>query len=107
MMAPSTQRKEAEMTERKVPEVGKKAPAFSLPDAGGKKHSLKDYAGRKVVLYFYPKDATPGCTTEACDFRDRMETLADHGAVVLGVSPDSPESHARFQAKHKLRFTLL
>jgi peroxiredoxin Q/BCP len=95
------------MADRKVPEVGKKAPAFTLPDATGKKVSLKDHAGKKVVLYFYPKDDTPGCTVEACDFRDRMARLADHGAVVLGVSPDSEKSHAKFATKHKLPFTLL
>ena len=95
------------MAERTLPEVKKSAPAFSLGDAEGKKHALKDYLGKWVVLYFYPKDDTPGCTVEACDFRDEMETLADRGAVVLGVSPDSAASHGKFRLKHKLNFTLL
>ena len=75
--------------------------------ADGKKHALKDYAGRKVVLYFYPKDNTPGCTTEACDFRDNMKRLARQDVVVLGVSPDSAASHVKFRDKFDLNFTLL
>lgn len=87
---------------------GKKAPAFSLPAVGGDEVSLKDYEGKRaVVLYFYPKDDTPGCTTEACDFRDRSEEMKKLGAVVLGVSPDSLESHEKFAAKHTLNFPLL
>ena len=86
---------------------GGKAPAFSLADAGGKTVRLSDFAGRKVVLYFYPKDNTPGCTTEACGFRDAHAAFAKRNAVVLGVSPDGPESHGKFAAKFSLPFTLL
>ncbi len=85
---------------------GKKAPAFSLPGSDGKKHSLKDYEGRTVILYFYPKDDTPGCTKEACGFRDNFAAMAGK-AVVLGVSKDSLASHAKFIAKFKLPFVLL
>ncbi len=88
-------------------EAGKKAPAFTLPDANGNKVSLKDFLGKKVVLYFYPKDNTSGCTKEACDFRDAMPDFSKIDAVVLGVSPDSPESHQKFIAKNNLNFTLL
>ena len=88
-------------------EPGKKAPAFTLPDANGNKVSLKDFLGKKVVLYFYPKDNTSGCTKEACDFRDAMPDFSKIDAVVLGVSPDSPESHGKFIAKNNLNFTLL
>ncbi len=88
-------------------EVGKKAPAFSLPAASGKKIALKDLAGKRVVLYFYPKDATPGCTTEAQDFRDASQRLRKLNAVVLGVSKDSLESHCKFIDKHGLNFDLL
>ncbi|RMD49124.1 MAG: thioredoxin-dependent thiol peroxidase [Ignavibacteria bacterium] len=86
---------------------GNKAPAFTLPDDKGEKVSLKDFLGKKVVLYFYPKDNTSGCTKEACDFRDNMPELGKLNAVVLGVSPDSVESHQKFKAKHDLPFTLL
>ena len=86
---------------------GKKAPAFSLVDQAGKKHALKDYAGRPVVLYFYPKDNTSGCTKEACEFRDLLPRFERSKAVVLGISPDSEKSHANFVAKHDLNFTLL
>lgn len=88
-------------------EVGKKAPAFSLPSHSGKKVSLKDFAGQRVVLYFYPKDNTPGCTTEAIDFRDAATQLKKANAVVLGVSKDSLESHCKFVDKHALNFELL
>ena len=88
-------------------EVGKKAPAFSLPAASGKKVALKDLAGKRVVLYFYPKDATPGCTTEAQDFRDASARLRKLNAVVLGVSKDSVESHCKFIEKQGLNFDLL
>lgn len=88
-------------------EVGKKAPAFSLPAASGKKVALKDFAGKRVVLYFYPKDNTPGCTTEALAFRDAAAKLKKAGAVVLGVSKDSIESHCKFIDKHGLNFDLL
>ncbi len=88
-------------------EPGDKAPAFTLADAGGRKVSLQDFAGRHVVLYFYPQDDTPGCTKEACGFRDAWDDLRALGAVVLGVSADDAASHARFASKYKLPFTLL
>ncbi|MEO8603259.1 MAG: peroxiredoxin, partial [bacterium] len=88
-------------------EAGKAAPAFTLPDGQGNKVSLKDFAGKDVILYFYPKDDTPGCTKEACGFRDDWKTLQKLGAVVLGVSADSAESHQKFTAKYKLPFPLL
>ncbi len=88
-------------------EVGKKAPAFTLPDANNKKVSLKDFLGKKIVLYFYPKDNTSGCTKEACDFRDAMPDFSKVAAVVIGVSPDSPESHRKFIEKNNLNFILL
>jgi peroxiredoxin Q/BCP len=86
---------------------GKKAPAFSLEGNDGKKHSLEDYKGKTVVLYFYPRDDTPGCTKEACGFRDQNSTLKKADAVVLGVSKDSIDSHNKFAGKYKLPFTLL
>ena len=86
---------------------GDRAPDFSLADAGGRKVKLSDFAGRKVVLYFYPKDDTPGCTTEACEFRDLQGSFAGKNAAVVGISPDSPESHAKFAGKFSLPFTLL
>jgi thioredoxin-dependent peroxiredoxin len=86
---------------------GKKAPAFSLQGSDGKTHSLEDYKGKTVVLYFYPKDDTPGCTKEACGFRDLGGSLKKAGAVVLGVSKDGVDSHNKFAAKYKLPFTLL
>jgi peroxiredoxin Q/BCP len=86
---------------------GEKAPVFSLEGSDGKKHSLADYAGKTVVLYFYPKDDTPGCTKEACGFRDLGASLKKSNAVVLGVSKDSVESHKKFAGKYKLPFTLL
>jgi peroxiredoxin Q/BCP len=88
--------------------VGDEAPDFSLPAAGGQTVRLSDFEGKKaVVLYFYPKDDTPGCTKEACTFRDSYEDFTAAGAEVLGVSSDSGESHERFARKHKLPFTLL
>jgi peroxiredoxin Q/BCP len=84
-----------------------KAPSFSLPDQDGTTHTIAQYKGRWVVLYFYPKDATPGCTKEACAFRDGREFLENTGAVVLGVSKDSVASHKKFAQKHNLNFTLL
>lgn len=87
--------------------AGDKAPAFSLAADGGGKVSLKDLKGKKVVLYFYPKDDTSGCTTEACEFRDSWSAVKAAGAVVLGVSPDSAASHEKFKSKYKLPFTLL
>ena len=88
-------------------EAGRVAPDFALPDAEGKVHRLSDYRGKVVVLYFYPKDNTPGCTREAVGFRDDYEAYQQAGVVILGVSPDSPERHARFKAKYDLPFTLL
>jgi peroxiredoxin Q/BCP len=88
-------------------EPGRKAPAVSLPDATGTRHALRDHAGRPVVLYFYPKDNTSGCTKEACAFRDLLPKFKRSKAVVFGVSPDSVESHAKFAGKHDLNFTLL
>ena len=88
-------------------ETGDIAPDFSLVDQNGATHRLKDYAGKKVVLYFYPKDDTPGCTTEACSFRDSMPTVAGKNAVVLGVSGDSVNSHRKFADKYELPFPLL
>jgi peroxiredoxin Q/BCP len=88
-------------------DVGRKAPAFTLPDQHGKKHALKDCLGRPVVIYFYPKDNTSGCTKEACAFRDALPAFKRGQAVIFGVSPDSPASHARFADKHDLNFTLL
>jgi peroxiredoxin Q/BCP len=86
---------------------GKKAPAFKLEGSDGKKHSLEDYKGKTVVLYFYPRDDTPGCTKEACGFRDLNASLKKAGTVVLGVSKDSVETHKKFATKYKLPFTLL
>jgi thioredoxin-dependent peroxiredoxin len=86
---------------------GTKAPPFSLKGSDGKIHSLKDYKGKTVVLYFYPKDNTPGCTKEACGFRDRHEELTKQNVVVLGVSRDDEASHDRFIADFKLPFVLL
>ena len=88
-------------------EEGKKAPAFSLNDEAGKRVKLADFAGKYVVLYFYPKDDTPGCTKEACSFRDEHSKLEKAGAVVLGVSPDDEKRHVKFIEKYKLPFTLL
>ncbi|MCO4770961.1 MAG: thioredoxin-dependent thiol peroxidase [Deltaproteobacteria bacterium] len=87
--------------------VGDIAPDFTLPSDTDGDVTLSSYRGRKVVLYFYPKDSTPGCTTQACDFRDRAAALAAKDAVVLGVSKDSLASHERFRAKHELNFPLL
>jgi peroxiredoxin Q/BCP len=86
----------------------KAAPEFNLQDQDGKTHSLKDYKGKWVVLYFYPKDDTPGCTKEACSFRDERSAIEEYGnAVVLGISKDSVASHKKFSDKYKLNFTLL
>jgi thioredoxin-dependent peroxiredoxin len=87
--------------------IGDKAPSFSLPDQHGKNHSLADYAGSWLLIYFYPKDATPGCTIEACAFRDDHEAAMQAGINVVGVSTDSVASHAKFAAKQRLPFTLL
>ncbi|MGB8214583.1 MAG: thioredoxin-dependent thiol peroxidase [Anaerolineales bacterium] len=86
---------------------GVQAPDFSLPDENNVSRRLSDFHGRPVVLYFYPKDDTPGCTTEACNFRDDYSAYVNADLVVLGVSPDSPESHAKFKEKYSLPFSLL
>jgi thioredoxin-dependent peroxiredoxin len=83
------------------------APDFTLEDENGVKHTLKDYLGKSVLLYFYPKDDTPGCTTEACNFRDDYNVYEKAGIVILGVSPDSPKAHKKFKEKYHLPFTLL
>lgn len=88
-------------------EGGKKAPSFSLMDSNGVNVSLKDFEGRKVVLYFYPKDNTPGCTKEACDFRDFFPDFKKKQITVIGISPDSIESHKKFVQKFNLPFILL
>ena len=87
--------------------VGSKAPDFSLPDQDGKPHSLSDYLGKTVLLYFYPKDMTPGCTVEACSFRDAMNDLKAGGVQVLGLSVDSVESHKKFAERYHLNFPIL
>lgn len=86
---------------------GTQAPDFTLPDANGKPHSLSDYRGKAVVVYFYPKDDTPGCTKEACGFRDLHEEISGRNAVVLGISPDPAADHQAFAEKFGLPFTLL
>ncbi|GMU96948.1 MULTISPECIES: thioredoxin-dependent thiol peroxidase [Ignavibacterium] len=88
-------------------EEGKKAPDFTLPDQDGNKVKLSDFKGRYIVLYFYPKDDTPGCTKEACSFRDTFPEFNNVDAVILGVSPDSVSSHKKFAEKYKLPFRLL
>jgi len=87
--------------------VGQKAPEFSVVDDSGKTVKLSDFKGKKVVLYFYPKDDTPGCTKEACNFRDGISEIKKKGAVVLGVSADSEASHQKFKKKFELNFPLL
>ncbi|MFB1298040.1 thioredoxin-dependent thiol peroxidase [Mycobacterium sp. pW049] len=88
-------------------EAGDKAPAFSLPDADGNTVTLSDFKGRKVIVYFYPAASTPGCTKEACDFRDNLAVLNDAGLDVVGISPDKPEKLAKFRDAEKLTFPLL
>lgn len=102
------------MTEQSIVQAGMAAPGFALPAIGGKANaegqviSLEDFRGKQVVvLYFYPKDQTPGCTSEACDFRDRSADLTALGTIVLGVSPDSVKSHGKFIEKQQLNFPLL
>lgn len=87
--------------------LGKKAPSFTLPDQNGDEHALTDYAGKWVVLYFYPKDDTPGCTKEACSFRDSYASFKKASVVVLGVSADTVKKHIKFIEKYSLPFTLL
>ncbi|GAB3946870.1 thioredoxin-dependent thiol peroxidase [Corynebacterium tapiri] len=86
---------------------GDKAPAFTLPNEDNSPVSLSDFAGQKVVVYFYPRANTPGCTTEACDFRDSLAQLNDQGVQVVGISPDTPEKLAKFKQDHDLNFPLL
>ena len=88
-------------------EAGIPAPEFTLPDENEEKRSLKDFRGKPLILYFYPKDDTPGCTTEACNFRDDYSAYQDAGVTILGVSPDSPKSHTKFKKKYGLPFPLL
>jgi len=90
-----------------TPDAGDKAPAFALDDQGGQTHRLKDYAGQPVILYFYPKDDTPGCTKEACDFRDHLPKFSRSKTAVLGVSILDAASKAKFAKKHGLKFPLL
>ena len=87
--------------------IGTKAPAFELPDQNGEMHTLEEYRGKKVILYFYPKDMTAGCTKQACAFGELYPQFAEKGAVVLGVSKDSVASHKKFEEKYNLPFTLL
>lgn len=88
-------------------EIGSRAPEFALPDQNGKVRRLADHKGKKVILYFYSKDMTAGCTAQACGFRDRYPQILEKGAIVLGVSKDSVKSHKRFEEKHGLPFPLL
>lgn len=89
------------------PSEGQKAPDFTANDQNGKSISLKDFSGRDVILYFYPKDDTPGCTAEACSFRDNYQSLLNQGFEVLGVSTDDEKSHQKFISKHNLPFSLI
>ena len=88
-------------------EIGTLAPDFELPDQNGDMHKLSDYRGKKVILYFYPKDNTAGCTKQACGYSERMPQFTEKGAVVLGISKDTVASHKRFEEKHGLNFTIL
>ena len=88
-------------------ETGSKAPNFSLPDQNGDIHTLEEYRGKKVILYFYPKDNTSGCTKQACGFGERYPLFQEKGAVVIGISKDSVKSHKNFETKHNLPFTIL
>ena len=90
-----------------MPKELEMAPDFTTPDQDGKDFTLSSLRGKKVVMYFYPKDDTPGCTTQACDLRDSTKEIEAKGAVILGVSPDSPASHRKFREKYQLPFTLL
>lgn len=95
------------MEEDMTLEINKPAPEFELSDQNGELHKLSDYRGKRLVLYFYPKDDTPGCTAEACSFRDNYSVFKQNDIVILGVSADSAESHAKFQEKYQLPFPLL
>ena len=87
--------------------INDKAPEFTLPDQNGKEISLKDFRGKYVVFYFYPRADTPGCTVEACEFRDSYRKIQNTGAVILGISPDQPKAQKKFEEKYRLPFTLL
>lgn len=87
--------------------VGTKAPEFTLPDQNGEMHSLKDYRGKKVILYFYPRDNTPGCTKQACGYSERYPAFLEKGVEIIGISKDSVASHKKFEEKQNLTFTLL
>lgn len=89
------------------PQVGDLAPDFTLPNEAGEPVSLSQFRGKRVILYFYPKDDTPGCTSQACGFRDAYPVIEEKNAVVIGISPDSTKSHAKFKTKHNLPFILL
>ena len=95
------------MEEKMTLEINTTAPDFELSDQNGDLHKLSDYRGQRLVLYFYPKDDTPGCTAEACSFRDNYSVFKPNGIAILGVSADSAKSHANFQEKYQLPFTLL
>lgn len=88
-------------------EIGTKAPSFKLPDQNGAMHTLEEYKGKKIILYFYPKDNTPGCTKQACGFSERYPQFMEKGAVVIGISKDTVASHKKFEEKYNLAFTLL
>ena len=88
-------------------EVGTKAPEFTLPDQNGEMHSLKDYRGKKVILYFYPRDNTPGCTKQACGYSERYPAFLEKGVEIIGISKDSVASHKKFEEKQNLKFTIL
>lgn len=88
-------------------EAGTKAPGFTLPDQNGKEHSLEEFLGKKIILYFYPKDNTPGCTSQACGFGELYPQFTEKGAVVIGISKDSVASHKKFEEKYNLPFLLL
>ena len=88
-------------------EVGTKAPDFNLPDQNGNMHSLSEYKGKKLILYFYPKDSTPGCTKQACGFSERYPLFVEKGVEIIGISKDSVDSHKKFEEKNGLGFTIL
>ncbi len=104
---PPKKKKTAKPAAEYVLKAGSRAPDFSLPDETGRDRSLPDFRGKKLVLYFYPKDFTSGCTQESCDFRDNLNRLTSSGAAVVGISADSVESHKKFRVKHGLNFPLL
>lgn len=103
----SVKRKGPSLTDNARLAPGDRAPAFTLPDADGKKVSLADYRGRRVIVYFYPAASTPGCTKQACDFRDNLAELSDAGLDVVGISPDKPDKLAKFRDAEGLTFPLL